>query len=245
MASFKIVLPFLRPLAAPRASTSRQLFRFSTATRLRIDQFTNSNSSARVAPPSSTVPLKPSPKAPFTPADSSEAAEQASTEASTEADSAQSSAPKPILPSKLPNSGKPEKSKKPGKGANSTKSYKAEEDAATCRIEAPESEHKATKEEEKPSALELNISELGPARYYVERTRNKNLPIYSDYKRGGNLHLTIIKNITGDIEALRDEVQEFLNKKSKDVTVNTTTRHVIIKGFHMPEVRHILEKRGM
>jgi large subunit ribosomal protein L49 len=43
------------------------------------------------------------------------------------------------------------------------------------------------------------------------------------------LRLTIIRKITGDIPALRDELRGFLNKKDEDVKINSLTQHVIVK----------------
>lgn len=65
--------------------------------------------------------------------------------------------------------------------------------------------------------------------YVVHRTGSRQLPIYLDAKRGGNLHQTRIRKIDGDIMRLRDQLQEHLKLESKDVVVNRLTRHIIIK----------------
>ncbi|KAF2869032.1 mitochondrial large subunit ribosomal protein-domain-containing protein [Massariosphaeria phaeospora] len=87
--------------------------------------------------------------------------------------------------------------------------------------------------------------ELPPPKYHIARTASKNLPIYTDYKRGGNLHLTTVRKITGDMAALRDELRVFLNKKDEDVKVNTLTAHVIVKGHHHVDIAEFLKSRGM
>lgn len=87
--------------------------------------------------------------------------------------------------------------------------------------------------------------ELPPPSYHISRTTAKNLPIYTEYKRGGNLHLTTIRKITGDLSALRDELRVFLNKKNEDVKINALTGHVIVKGHCTAQVKEFLEARGM
>jgi len=87
--------------------------------------------------------------------------------------------------------------------------------------------------------------ELPLPKYHVSRSKNKNLPIYTDYKRGGNLRLTTIRKITGDLSALRDELRVYLNKKNEDVKINSLTEHVIVKGHHKTQVQTFLEARGM
>ncbi|KAJ4291075.1 54S ribosomal protein img2, mitochondrial [Kalmusia sp. IMI 367209] len=96
-----------------------------------------------------------------------------------------------------------------------------------------------------PRAANKPTLDLPPPKYHVARSSNKNLPIYTDYKRGGNLHLTTIRKITGDLSALRDELRVFLNKKNEDVKINSLTQHVIIKGHHVPEITEFLRARGM
>jgi large subunit ribosomal protein L49 len=96
----------------------------------------------------------------------------------------------------------------------------------------------------KTSSQTLKLS-LPPPKYAVSRSVNKNLPIYTDYKRGGNLHLTTVRKITGDVSALRDELRVFLNKKNEDVKINSVTQHVVVKGHHTSEIAEFLKARGM
>ena len=95
-----------------------------------------------------------------------------------------------------------------------------------------------------PTPSTVNIS-LSPPKYHVSRSANKNLPIYTDFKRGGNLHLTTVRKITGDLSALRDELRVYLNKKNEDVKINTLTQHVLVKGHVKGEIMNFLEARGM
>ena len=84
-----------------------------------------------------------------------------------------------------------------------------------------------------------------PPTYHVARSANKNLPIYTDYKRGGNLHLTTVRKVTGDLHALREELKTWLAKKDEHVTVNALTQHVIVKGHHKDKIAEFLKGRGM
>ena len=88
-------------------------------------------------------------------------------------------------------------------------------------------------------------SALPPPTYHIERSRSKNLPIYTDYKRGGNLYLTTVRRITGNSTALRDELRAFLKKRAEDITINTVTGHIVIKGHHTALVADFLRARGM
>jgi large subunit ribosomal protein L49 len=96
-----------------------------------------------------------------------------------------------------------------------------------------------------PKAPEQAKLTLPPAKYHVARTSSKNYPVYTDYKRGGNLHITTIRKITGDLSALRDELRVFLNKKNEEVRINALTQHVIVKGHHVPQITEFLKARGM
>ncbi|KAF1973576.1 hypothetical protein BU23DRAFT_464401, partial [Bimuria novae-zelandiae CBS 107.79] len=96
-----------------------------------------------------------------------------------------------------------------------------------------------------PSPAQKFTIELPPPKYHVARSSTRNLPIYSDYKRGGNLHLTTVRKITGDLSALRDELRVFLNKKNEDVKINSLTQQVIVKGHHVPQITQFLQARGM
>jgi large subunit ribosomal protein L49 len=97
----------------------------------------------------------------------------------------------------------------------------------------------------KPSTPRVPKLSLPPPKYHVSRSASKNLPVYTDYKRGGNLHLTTVRKITGDLSALRDELRVFLNKKNEDVKINSLTQHVVVKGHHTGEISKFLTARGM
>jgi large subunit ribosomal protein L49 len=57
--------------------------------------------------------------------------------------------------------------------------------------------------------------------------------------------LTTIRKITGDASALRDELRVYLNKKEGEVSINSVTGHVVVKGHHTAPIKTFLEQRGM
>jgi large subunit ribosomal protein L49 len=79
--------------------------------------------------------------------------------------------------------------------------------------------------------------------YFVTRTRSHELPVYEDEKRGGNLELTYVKKVDGNLPLLRDALRERLNLDSKHAIVNDRTRHVVLKGHYKQEVLQFLRER--
>ncbi|KZM25018.1 uncharacterized protein EKO05_0009475 [Ascochyta rabiei] len=148
----------------------------------------------------------------------SRAADLAAAEAITESDSAQPAAADPLRPSHPSISNSKSKNLKTAARASKTVPF-----TPATQPQLP----------------------LAPPRYHVARSANKNLPIYTDYKRGGNLHLTTVRKITGDLHALRDELQAWLAKKEDHVKVNSLTGHVVVKGHHTSSIAEFLKARGM
>lgn len=72
-------------------------------------------------------------------------------------------------------------------------------------------------------------SALPQLRFHVGRTSSNQLPVYQDSKRGGNLHQTLIRKISGDARVLREDIREHLGLQEKDVVVNPVTGHVVVK----------------
>jgi large subunit ribosomal protein L49 len=236
-------------------------------TYLLIVQLTN----LQIEPVTSSKPTAPAqapPAPPTTPQEASRAADLAAVEANTESDSAQPPEPKPELPSQHGKSDRKTKKvddvlptgapamtadtakalkKAPASGQISTLNTKADDIPKPSKSTSkPNTESSLKKSPSKakaktPSTVSI---ELPPPKYHVSRSANKNLPIYTDYKRGGNLHLTTIRKITGDLSALRDELRVYLNKKNEDVKINALTQHVIVKGHHSGLVKSFLEQRG-
>jgi hypothetical protein len=70
---------------------------------------------------------------------------------------------------------------------------------------------------------------LRPLPYHVHRTASQGLPVYHLAKRGGNLHQTRVRKVDGDLEALKDDLQQALGLKKEDVVINRLSRQIIIK----------------
>ncbi|KAL3426248.1 mitochondrial large ribosomal subunit l49 [Phlyctema vagabunda] len=80
--------------------------------------------------------------------------------------------------------------------------------------------------------------------YRIARTASKNLPIYLLEKRGGNMKLTKVRKIEGDVSVLRAELQEALGLGEKEVVINQLTKQIIVKGHRKPEIIKFLEERN-
>ncbi|TVY68895.1 54S ribosomal protein img2 [Lachnellula suecica] len=90
-----------------------------------------------------------------------------------------------------------------------------------------------------PPSLESAISSSRP--YRIALTKSKEYPVYHLNKRGGNMHITKVKHIEGDIEALKADLQKTLKlKDAKEVVINQLTRHIIVKGHHRDEIKEFL-----
>jgi large subunit ribosomal protein L49 len=81
-----------------------------------------------------------------------------------------------------------------------------------------------------PSALQATI-ERKVYPYRITRTPSNNYPIYTLAKRGGNMKLTKLRRIEGDVNVLRKDLQLALGMDEKDVVINQLTRHIIVKVF--------------
>jgi large subunit ribosomal protein L49 len=68
-----------------------------------------------------------------------------------------------------------------------------------------------------------------PKPYRISLTPSKQYPVYTLKKRGGNMKLTKLRRIEGDVNALRTELQEALGLEQKEVVINQLTRHIIVK----------------
>lgn len=77
--------------------------------------------------------------------------------------------------------------------------------------------------------------------YFVTRSANNELPIYTLRKRGGNLLVTRVKKIDGDRAVLKQQLKELLGRN--EVVVNGTTGHIMIKGHVKPIVEKFLKER--
>ena len=90
--------------------------------------------------------------------------------------------------------------------------------------------------------------------YSIQRTTSKNLPIYQHSKRGGNLHLTTLRKIDGNLQVLKEEIQQALKiepfvvdrkgRKKELISINQTTRHIVLKGWRKLELERFATERG-
>jgi large subunit ribosomal protein L49 len=80
----------------------------------------------------------------------------------------------------------------------------------------------------------------------VSRTPTNNLPIYSDIKAGKTLKQTRIRKITGDVQALKNEIIKVLelDPEREKAEVNTLTGHILIKGWHTRRLQKFLTEKG-
>ena len=71
--------------------------------------------------------------------------------------------------------------------------------------------------------------------------------MYSDSKRGGNLKLTLVRKVSGEVGVLRDALREVLRASvgldKERVVVNERTRQVVIKGEVKSVVLRFLRER--
>ncbi|TVY41530.1 54S ribosomal protein IMG2, mitochondrial [Lachnellula subtilissima] len=90
-----------------------------------------------------------------------------------------------------------------------------------------------------PPSLTTAISASKP--YRIALTKSKEYPVYQLNKRGGNMHLTKIKHIEGDIDALKADLQNTLKlQDAKDVVIHQLTRHIVVKGHHRDDIKKFL-----
>ncbi|CAG8765141.1 16117_t:CDS:2, partial [Acaulospora morrowiae] len=70
--------------------------------------------------------------------------------------------------------------------------------------------------------------------YFIHRTKNKSLPVYSDFRNGRSRMLTIIRKIEGDIQALRNDIRKEVfphdTPINSMISINHTNNQVVIKG---------------
>ncbi|KAA8646248.1 mitochondrial 54S ribosomal protein mL49 [Aspergillus tanneri] len=99
------------------------------------------------------------------------------------------------------------------------------------------------------SSANLQLTNLP---YFVRRTASNQLPVYLVTKAGGTKQQTKIQKTEGDLDALRNDLAQFLElesggtgaAKSSDVSINRLTGHIIVKGWRKPEIQKFLLERS-
>jgi large subunit ribosomal protein L49 len=115
--------------------------------------------------------------------------------------------------------------------------------AATSLLQAPYSQ--AIQPTPAPPALPYTISRTYPGHQ---------LPVYTLTKAGGSKHLTKVRKITGDLNALKADLTKALGveggmtnrrgEKVEAVSVNWQNNQVIVRGWRGPEIKTWAENRG-
>lgn len=90
--------------------------------------------------------------------------------------------------------------------------------------------------------------------YLITRTPSAQLPIYEHAKGGGTKHITVVRKLSGDLGALQSHLRDALGlgegfidtkgRKKEYVSVNWTTRQVVIRGWRAAEVKRWCELAG-
>lgn len=95
----------------------------------------------------------------------------------------------------------------------------------------------------KPEEL-LGSEAFGKGKYYVSRSSTGNLPVYTDYKAGGNKVVTEIRKISGDIIQLRNDLQAELPQIPREAwRVIMQSKKIVIKGDAASSVKEVLQKK--
>lgn len=80
--------------------------------------------------------------------------------------------------------------------------------------------------------------------YFVERSATGNLPVYTDYKAGGNKLVTEIRKITGNIVQLRNDLQAELPRIDKDAwTIRPQSNKIVVKGDVAQDIKKVLRAK--
>lgn len=80
--------------------------------------------------------------------------------------------------------------------------------------------------------------------YFIARTPTRNLPVYQESKRGGNLKQTRVRKVSGQTAALVAQLTGALEPRPEWIRVNGVTGHVEMKGWYKGQVEGFLVGRG-
>lgn len=90
--------------------------------------------------------------------------------------------------------------------------------------------------------------------YLITRTPSAQLPVYEHAKGGGTKHITVVRKLSGDLSTLQTHLRDALGlgegfidtkgRKKEYVSVNWTTRQVVIRGWRGAEVKRWCELAG-
>jgi large subunit ribosomal protein L49 len=111
-------------------------------------------------------------------------------------------------------------------------------DSASPPPHSTQSQYSETGTAPTPSPPRLQLS------YHVSRSHTNNLPIYRDFKGHGSLKLTLIRKISGDANALKKDLIEYLRIDPKHAAVVQPANHIKIKGQYTGSVQKFLLEKG-
>lgn len=95
-----------------------------------------------------------------------------------------------------------------------------------------------------PTGKPAAVGETPDLPFRVDRSCNRNLPVYTDYKNGRTRILTIIKKIDGDIHAMEEMLRRHLNIKTLRTRVDSLTGSITLHGNHRDQVKTWLRALG-
>lgn len=76
--------------------------------------------------------------------------------------------------------------------------------------------------------------------FFIQRTHTNNLPVYTVFKNQGNIKLTTIRHIRGDVQEFKNELAKIVS--NSDIFI--TTGRVSVKGLHAEKVKLWLRRLG-
>ncbi|KAI9653698.1 MAG: hypothetical protein M1831_005726 [Alyxoria varia] len=80
--------------------------------------------------------------------------------------------------------------------------------------------------------------------YFVRRTPSRYLPVYELTKAGGSLKQTRVRKIDGEVQKLKEGLEEVLAPKPEWIRVNPVNRHVEMKGWYKLQIERFLTDNG-
>jgi len=76
--------------------------------------------------------------------------------------------------------------------------------------------------------------------FEVERTSTGNLPVYTDFRAGGNRSVTVVRKIFGDVDEFKDE----LSKVVSNSPIEEKMGRLEVSGLHTQKVKVWLSRLG-
>ncbi len=84
------------------------------------------------------------------------------------------------------------------------------------------------------------LGNTGALPFQVERSHTGNLPIYTDFKKKRTGKFTVLRKITGDVDALEEE----LKKVTSNSSIEQKAGRLVITGLHQQALNIYLHRLG-